>query len=65
MTRLWPWSSGAPTEDEQHNELEKKMSPDVQFETDAYDLKPRAYQATAGQAQQAQAGAQQQSLQQS
>lgn len=56
MTRIWPWSSGAPAEDE-HSALEEQMSPDPQEENAAYDLKV-ARQATAGEASAArQAGA--------
>jgi hypothetical protein len=64
MTRLWPWSSGAPAET-QHTELEEKMSPDVQQESSAYDLQSPVRQAEAAQAKQRQPGAKPQSLQQS
>lgn len=46
MNRIWPWSGGAPA-DEEHSELEEQMSPDPQVENAAYDLKV-ARQATAG-----------------
>jgi len=47
MSRFWPWSAGAPAEDE-HSELEEQMSPDPQGENAAYDLKAARQQATAG-----------------
>ncbi len=53
MTRMWPWSSGAPADPKEHNELEEQMSPDVQAELDVYDLQPQARQSTAGQSSQA------------
>lgn len=65
MSRLWPWSSGAPVESE-HSELEEQMSPNPQGEGAAYDMKPAA-QATAGKAgapRQAGADSQRRTLQQ-
>lgn len=59
-SRLWPWSSGAPVE-EQPSRLEAEMSPDPQGDSEAYDLRPAPQQATAGEArpaQQAGAGSQ-------
>lgn len=36
MARLWPWSSGAPSEND-HNRLESEMGPDPNAETDLYN----------------------------
>lgn len=56
MTRLWPWSSGAPVEEE-HSEFEETLGPDVAEESECYDLRPRNHQATAGHQAHGQAGA--------
>ena len=36
MARMWPWSSGAPAENE-HTRLESEMGPDTNQETDLYN----------------------------
>jgi len=36
MARMWPWSSGAPAENE-HTRLESEMGPDTNLETDLYN----------------------------
>jgi hypothetical protein len=67
MSKIWPWSSGAPVVEE-HTEFEEKMGPDTAHEYDVYDLgRPnRMEQAQAAQRQNSQqndqpAGAPQQS----
>jgi hypothetical protein len=40
MSRLWPWSEGAPVTQE-HNELEEKMCPNPGEESKVFDLQQR------------------------
>jgi hypothetical protein len=37
MSKYWPWSNGVPVA-EGHNELEEKMGPDPERESDIYEL---------------------------
>ena len=37
MSKIWPWSTGAPVVDE-HSEFEEQMGPDTVHENDVYDL---------------------------
>ena len=55
MSKIWPWSSGAPVTDE-HTEFEEKMGPDTAHEYDVYDLSrpSRMEQAQAAQRQNSQ-----------
>lgn len=64
MNKIWPWGYGAPERTSEHNALELQMSPDVQSEMDAYDLKPATQDSPGSQSQRTLATSRGSSLQQ-